>query len=110
MNRFFYLIFLILMIVFQSCSYKNQSYDNNTDADTQIEIEQEKSEKNEVISESESVSFRLRHPIIFTILILSSLIVFILLFFLLFSRIPGLLKSCAIDKGFNEILSKLFKL
>lgn len=106
MNRFVYLIFLILMIVFQSCSYKNQSYDNNTDADTQIEIEQEKSEKNEVISESESVSFRLRHPIIFTILILSSLIVFILLF----SRIPGLLKSCAIDKGFNGILSKLFKL
>ncbi len=110
MKRRLLFVFLVGILILQSCTNNNQRTENNSNSNTQIEIQQNAPVKNEESPKKNDLPFRLKHPYIFTILIISCLVLLIILI----SMLPGFIekqgKSMILDGVIKGLISKIFRL
>jgi len=110
MKRYVFLLFFMGLLCFQGCSNKSHNADNTVDTKdyTQTNIEQETPLNSKTINTDEKVSFRLEHPFLFTIIIVSSLLAAILIVLIITSKISDTITG-TIGKSIGEAILGLFK-
>ena len=116
----FLIIFLVGLILLPSCSIQKNNSDNEKqlNSSTQIEFNQEDQAKSTVSRNAViKQSFRLEHPILFTLLVICSLGFFVLIVYIITTKISDTIFGPvatgignAIGDGFATVLSKLSKI